>query len=82
MVLAKILDPETGLMDIQSVDFRQITQINDLRAAGYLDFVAAEQPQVNKGEKAIERIETINGKIVQTWTVITNDNEGNCQESY
>ncbi len=69
MVLAKILDPETGMMDIQSVDFRNGKQITELRAAGYLDFVASEQPKVNDGEKAVERIETINGKIVQSWTI-------------
>ena len=69
MVLAKILDPETGMMDIQSVDFRNGKQITELRAASYLDFVASEQPKVNDGEKAVERIETINGKIVQSWTI-------------
>lgn len=69
MLLAKILDPDSGLMDIQNVDFRNGRKITELRAAGYLDFVAGEQPHVNDGEKAVERIETINGKIVQTWTI-------------
>lgn len=69
MLLAKILDPETGLMDIENVDFRNGKKITELRAAGYLDFVGAEQPQVNDGEKAVERMETINGKIVQSWAI-------------
>ena len=69
MLLAKILDPDSGLMDIQNVDFRNGRKITELRAAGYLDFVAGEQPQANDGEMAVERIDTINVKIVQTWTI-------------
>ena len=42
MKLAKILDPESGLMDIQNVDFRQGSKITELRQAGYLQFVATE----------------------------------------
>ena len=71
MVLAKILDPESGLMDIQNVDFRQGSKITELRQAGYLQFVATEQPAVNDGEKAVETLEVVNGKIVQSWTITT-----------
>ena len=71
MILAKILDPETGMMDIQNVDFRQGAKITELRQAGYLQFVAAEYPAMNEGEKAVETLEVVNGKIVQSWTITT-----------
>lgn len=70
MLLAKILDPETGMIDIEDVDSRETAKITELRTAGYLDFMAAERPAANEGEKVIERLDVSNDKIVQSWDVM------------
>ena len=69
MELAKIL--EDGTIDLRFCDKRLGAKMAEFRNNGFLDFVSGEQPQCNAGFIAIDSYEVVDGKVVQTWTIET-----------
>ena len=67
MELAKIL--HDGSIDLRWCDPEHGVRITELRNAGFLDFVASEQPSVKSGEIAVDSFAVIDGKVVQSWSV-------------
>ena len=53
-------------------DPQQGVKITELRSAGFLDFVASKQPTAKSGEIAVDSFAVINGKIVQSWSIQSN----------
>lgn len=70
MELAKIL-PD-GSIDLRWCDPQQGVKITELRNAGFLNFVASKQPTAKSGEIAVDSFAVINGKIVQSWSIQSN----------
>lgn len=67
MVLAKF--DKDGLLDMRHCLVEEGAKITELRNAGFLDFVEAEQPKCDTGFVAVESLEVVNGKLVQSWKV-------------
>lgn len=67
MILAKI--EKDGLLDMRHCLVQEGAKITELRNAGFLDFVEAEQPKCDTGFVAVESLEVVNGKMVQSWKV-------------
>ena len=72
ILLAKKL--EDGLLDMRQCSFKkQGALITQLRDAGFLYFVEAEQPQCDDGSQVVEHLNVIDGKLVQSWEVVPTD---------
>lgn len=56
-------------LDLREVDTQQGLYVTELRDAGFVDFVASEQPMEQPGKTVVESLEMINGKLVQTWSI-------------
>ena len=69
MELAKIL-PD-GTIDLRYCDPKIGSRVTELRNAGFLDFVASEQPQCDAGYIAKDSYKIIDGKVVQSWEIKT-----------
>ena len=65
MELAKIL-PD-GTIDLRYCDPKIGSRVTELRNAGFLDFVASEQPRCDAGYIAKDSFAIIGGKVVQSW---------------
>ena len=65
MELAKIL-PD-GTIDLRYCDPKIGSRVTELRNAGFLDFIASEQPQCDAGYIAKDSFAIIGGKVVQSW---------------
>lgn len=65
MELAKILP--NGTIDLRYCDPKIGSRVTELRNAGFLDFVASEQPQCDAGYIATDSFTIIDGKVVQSW---------------
>ena len=65
MELAKIL-PD-GTIDLRYCDPKIGSRVTELRNAGFLDFVASEQPQCDAGYIAKDSFTIVDGKVVQSW---------------
>ena len=58
-----------GLIDITYCSLNEGAKITELRNAGFLDFVEAEQPKCDTGFVVVESLNVVNGKMVQSWKV-------------
>lgn len=65
IILAKI--GKDGVIDTRKCQHIQGEYITKLRDAGFLDFVASEQPQCDAGYIAKDSFAIIDGKVVQSW---------------
>lgn len=68
MILAKV--DVNGLLDLRHCDIVEGTKITDLRNAGFLEFVQAEQPQCDTGFHSVESLDVVDGKIIQSWKIL------------
>ena len=67
MELAKI-DNE-GMIDVRFCSPNNGVKMENLRNAGFLDYVSSIQPTVQDGEVAVDSYKEENGKLVQYWEV-------------
>ena len=67
MLLARI--NKDGLLDMRRCLIEEGAKITELRNAGFIDFVEAEQPKCDTGFVVVESLEVVNGKMVQSWKV-------------
>lgn len=67
MELAKIISEHE--IDLRFCPKEHGARMAELRNAGFLDFVMAEQPQVESGYIALDSYEIKDGKVVQSWMV-------------
>lgn len=56
-------------LDLREVNTQQGLYVTELREAGFVDFVASEQPMEQPGKTIVESLEMIDGKLVQTWSI-------------
>lgn len=54
-------------LDLREVDTAQGEYLTRLREAGFVDFVASEQPAGQPGKIVVESLDMVGGKLVQTW---------------
>lgn len=67
MELARMND--NGLLDVVFCTTKEGLRMTELRNAGYLDFVASEQPKCESGYVAVDSFKIEGGKIVQSWII-------------
>lgn len=69
MILARYEDGEP--LDVRFVSEIRGSYVTELREAGFLDFVASEQPQCDTGFVAVDSYVVKDGKLVQSWEIKT-----------
>ena len=67
ILLAKYTPGEP--LDLRCVDTRAGEYLTELRNTGFIDFVASEQPTPEPGKVVVERLEIIDGILVQKWEI-------------
>lgn len=68
ILLAKYKEGEP--LELHCVDMKRGAYITELRNAGFIDFVASEQPTAEPGKSVVETLEIVDGKIVQSWHIV------------
>lgn len=68
ILLAKYKEGEP--LDLRCVDEKRGAYITELRNAGFIDFVASEQPTAEPGKAVVETLEVVDGKLVQSWHIV------------
>ena len=68
LLLAKYVPGEP--LDLRCVDSRAGAYLTELRNAGFIDFVASEQPTAEPGKAVVETLEIVDGKMVQSWHIV------------
>ena len=68
ILLAKYKEGEP--LDLRCVDEKRGAYITEFRNAGFIDFVASEQPTAEPGKSVVEKLEFVDGKLVQSWRVV------------
>ena len=68
ILLAKYKEGEP--LDLRCVNMKRGAYITELRNAGFIDFVASEQPTAEPGKAVVESLDFVDGKLVQSWRVV------------
>ena len=68
ILLAKYKEGEP--LDLRCVDEKRGAYITELRNAGFIDFVASEQPTAEQGQAVVQTLELVNGKKRQSWHIV------------
>ena len=68
LLLAKYKEGEP--LDLRCVDEKHGAYLTELRNAGFIDFVASEQPTAEPGTSVVESLDFVDGKLVQSWRVV------------
>ena len=68
ILLAKYKEGEP--LDLRCVAEKRGAYLTELRNAGFIDFVASEQPTAEPGKSVVEKLEFVDGKLVQSWRVV------------
>ena len=68
ILLAKYKEGEP--LDLRCVDEKHGAYLTELRNAGFIDFVASEQPTAEPGKSVVEKLDFVDGKLVQSWRVV------------
>lgn len=56
---------------VEQDDFINRKRFADLTTAGFVEFVKTEQPEAPEGQRAVDSYSVTEGKIVQSWEIIT-----------
>lgn len=67
ILLAKYIPGEP--LDLRCVDSKVGAYLTKLRESGFLDFVASERPTPEPGKVVVERLEIVDGILVQSWEI-------------
>ena len=61
---------EGARLVLRCVDEMRVAYLTELRNAGFIDFVASEQPTAEPGKAVVETLEIVDGKMVQSWHIV------------
>lgn len=64
-------------LDLRLVNTRQGEYITELRNAGFVNFIASEQPTAEPGKAVVEMLDMVDGELVQSWHIIDEAVESN-----